>query len=110
MGGMKHLLVGATMFWAIAASAPISAQSLPIDPAARTADSAVGEVGQRQTVKNDASNIEVPRRTSNRIESRIENRIQNRIDRNYSVLNNASSQLKQAENQARNVSEGKRPR
>ena len=110
MRGMKLLVVGAAMFWAAASSAPIDAQSLPIDPAARTADSAVGEVGQRQTLKNDTSNIEVPRRTSNRIESRIENRIQNRIDRNYSVLNNASSQIKQAESQARNASQGKRPR
>ncbi len=73
----------------------------------RTAQTGVGEVGQRQDVQDAAANIEPLGRVGNRVQNRIENRIRNRIDRTYDPTANATSPFERAED--RIVSAG-RPR
>jgi hypothetical protein len=58
---------------------------------ARTADTGIGEVGQRQTARDGAGVQEPLGRITSRIENRVENRIRNRIDRNYDPTANATS-------------------
>lgn len=49
----------------------------------RIAATPVGEIGQRQTIRDSATNIAPITRINNRIESRIESRLDTRLDRNY---------------------------
>lgn len=66
----------------------------------RTARSAVGEVGQRQTVYQ-TQGITPMARLSNRIENRIQLRIRNRIDRDYQADPSSVAAIATAEQQAR---------
>ena len=65
----------------------------------RVADSAVGEVGQRQT--GQMFGVRPAARLTTRIPSRVQNRIRNRIDRNYDPQSTATSPYATAEELAR---------
>jgi hypothetical protein len=67
----------------------------------RTADSAVGEVGQRETRADPATGIQPMARINNRIQNRVQSRIRNRIDRFYDPQANATSPFTVAGEQAR---------
>ncbi|GGB91915.1 hypothetical protein GCM10011494_07860 [Novosphingobium endophyticum] len=64
----------------------------------RVAESAVGEVGQRQT--REQANIEPMARINSRIANRVQNRIRNRIDRYYNPQANTTSPFEVAAEQA----------
>jgi len=70
--------------------------------AGRTAQSAVGEVGQRQTRDQAAPNLKPLARIDTRIANRVQNRIRNRIDRDYDPQGNASTPFTEAETRERN--------
>ena len=76
----------------------------PIDPPGRVADSAVGEVGQRQTRGQAAQGVVSTARVGNRIPNRVQSRLRNRIDRYYDPQANATSPFVVAEGQARRAS------
>tara|TARA_B100001167_G_C16718181_1_gene279814 strand:+ start:415 stop:909 length:495 start_codon:yes stop_codon:yes gene_type:complete len=60
-----------------------------------TAETSIGEVGQRQTAA--AVSGQNPRnRISNRVQNRVQNRFRNRIDRHYDATANATSPFKDA--------------
>ncbi|WP_088368399.1 hypothetical protein [Sphingomonas dokdonensis] len=61
---------------------PSSAAMAQEAPVGQTAQSSVGQIGQRQTRDQAAPSIEPMRRISNRLQNRIQTRIQSRIDRN----------------------------
>lgn len=63
----------------------------------RVADSAVGQVGQRQS----ATNAKPMDRISNRIRNRVELRIRNRIDRFYNPQGDAASSFDTANDRSR---------
>lgn len=69
----------------------------------RIADSAVGQIGQRQTRESAAAEtgIKPTARLVSRIQNRVQNRIRNRIDRDYDPEANATNVFKAAEEQAR---------
>lgn len=69
----------------------------------RTADSAVGEVGRRQTTADVAPTLRPQGRLKNRIQNRVQNRIRNRIDRDYDAIGNSSSPFEVASDEARNA-------
>lgn len=73
------------------------------DQGGRIADSAVGQVGQRQTRESTATEtgIKPTARLVSRIQNRVQNRIRNRIDRDYDPETNATNPFKVAEEQAR---------
>lgn len=76
---------------------------------ARTADTGVGEVGQRQKFEDDFANIKPLGRIENRIRNRVENRIRNRIDRDYEPTANATSPFEKAEERNRDGARTGRP-
>lgn len=98
-------------------AAPVLAQTFPIDPetrqtdvqgqgdglaeVARTVDTGVGEIGQRQTQEDTAPNIEPLRRLDNRVENRIQNRLRNRVDRSYDQTANTTAPFERAEENSR---------
>lgn len=67
----------------------------------QTANSAVGQAGQRQTREEAAPNIKPMGRIDNRIANRVQSRIRNRIDRYYDPQANAASPFVIAGAQAR---------
>lgn len=67
----------------------------------RVADSAVGEVGQRQSRSQSATNAKPMDRISNRIRNRVELRIRNRIDRFYNPQGDAASSFDTANDRSR---------
>jgi hypothetical protein len=69
----------------------------------RVAESAVGEVGQRQTRERPQANIEPMSRINSRIANRVQNRIRNRIDRYYNPQANATSPFEVAADRARDA-------
>nr|WP_294811025.1 hypothetical protein [uncultured Sphingomonas sp.] len=79
-------------------------QTLP----GRTADTSIGQVGQRQTRGEAARGIAPAGRISNRIQNRVQSRIRNRIDRTYDPRSNANSPFAIAEEQTRTPS-GRKP-
>ena len=99
-------------------SSSTSAQEFPINPPSsspttqgqglrevgRTAETAVGEVGQRKTTSAAAPNVEPMRRVNNRIENRVRNRIANRIDRSYDPRANATEPFRLADDDVREAS------
>lgn len=102
----------------ISLAMPAAAQSLPIDPTApnligqppatmqdegledigRTADTGIGEVGERTA---GVINREPLGRLEARIYNRVQNRIRNRIDRSYDPMANANSPFERADQQTR---------
>lgn len=64
--------------------------------AGRTADAGAGEIGQRQSATDTASDARPIGRIANRIENRVQNRLRNRIDRNYDPRANATSPFDRA--------------
>lgn len=85
--------------------ADIQQQRLQVAPLAHPADSAVGEVGQRQGVQQVAPQTMPMARVSSRIETRIDNRIRNRIDRSYTDLNDATAAIGAAQDRARTATQ-----
>lgn len=79
---------------------PQQTQTRP-NQAGRVADSAVGEVGQRQTREQAPAGIQPMARVSGRIQNRVQSRIRNRIDRNYDPQANATAPFATAEEQSR---------
>lgn len=77
-----------------------SAQAQEVARSGQVADSAVGQVGQRQTAENSQANIEPMGRLNNRIPNRVQNRIRNRIDRTYDPRANAMSPFEVAAEQS----------
>lgn len=94
---------------------PATAQSLPVDPSTpdhplaetqsegleevgRTADTGIGEVGERT---EGVTNREPLGRLESRIPNRIQNRIRNRLDRFYDPMANANEPFKRADQQTR---------
>ncbi|QHD70719.1 hypothetical protein GS397_26800 (plasmid) [Sphingobium yanoikuyae] len=63
------------------------------------AESAAGQVGQRQTAGNSQAHIEPLGRLNNRIANRVQNRIRNRIDRYYDPRANTTSPFEVAAEQ-----------
>lgn len=93
-----------------------NAQQFPIEPsmssdaanqnegmrdAGRTAQTGIGEVGQRQEPAESAPNLRPLDRLESRVQNRVQNRIRNRIDRNYDPKANATSPFETAEDRAR---------
>ena len=76
-------------------------QNHGLQTTSRTADTGIGEVGQRQTVRVGPAMREPLDRIGSRINNRVQNRIRNRIDRNYNPTANATSPFVVAEEQAR---------
>ena len=121
----KGLLCPALL--AMTLALPVAAQDAPIDPvarsaqariqnpaegleaAARTSQTGVGEVGQRQTRQDSAPGQEPLGRIENRIQNRLQNRLQNRIDRNYDPKARTTSPLTAADAQLRKTT-ASRPR
>lgn len=81
-------------------SAPISVP-LQNDQIGRVADSAVGQVGQRQTREQAPTGIKSMARVANRIQNRVQNRIRNRIDRDYDPQAGMTDPFAVAEDRAR---------
>lgn len=75
---------------------------------ARVADSAVGEVGQRQTEVPFGLTRSPFARIESRIANRVQSRIRNRLDRYYDPQANATSPFVIAEDKARTA--GRTPR
>lgn len=74
--------------------------------AGRIGDSAIGQVGQRETRENTErkTGIKPTARLASRIQNRIQSRIRNRIDRDYDPKANATDPFSIAEDQARKSS------
>lgn len=66
-------------------------------------ESAVGEVGQRQTGARTQIRTEPMARISSRVPNRVQNRIRNRIDRHYNPQANAASPFEVAADQVENT-------
>ncbi|OYZ78992.1 MAG: hypothetical protein B7Y12_09155 [Rhizobiales bacterium 24-66-13] len=77
-----------------------SAQAQEETRSGQVAESAVGQVGQRQTASNSQANIEPMARLNNRIPNRVQNRIRNRIDRFYDPTANTASPFEVAAEQS----------
>lgn len=77
-----------------------SAQAQEATQSGHVAESAAGQVGQRQTAGNSQANIEPMGRLNNRIPNRVQNRIRNRIDRTYDPRANAMSPFEVAAEQS----------
>ena len=110
-------------FTILALSVPLAAQNVPIDPnvrqteepaqnqndglgdTGRTADTGVGEVGQRQIQRGTPEAVSPLGRINNRVENRVQNRIRNRIDRNYDPTANATAPFERAERRAQTVNQ-----
>src|SRR3546814_19425684 len=60
-----------------------SAQTQEVARSGQVADSAVGQVGQRQTAENSQANIDPTGRQNKRIPNRGKNRNRTRINRTY---------------------------
>lgn len=112
-----ELLLVAFMFVAVNASAQQRSQesnetaplSSTVDArAGRTATTASGEVGKRQTREETAPNTATLGRIQNRVANRVQNRTRNRIDRYYDPVANSASPFEVAGDRARNA--GMRPR
>lgn len=67
------------------------------------AESAAGQLGQRQTTENSQAHIEPLGRLNNRIANRVQNRIRNRIDRYYDPRANTTSPFEVAAEQSTRV-------
>ena len=98
----------------IAALAAVAAAAhgqppLDADGTGRTAQSAVGQVGQRQTqdVTAPKTGLKPTGRINSRIQNRVQSRIRNRIDQDYDPQGNAADPFRVAEDQTRT---GGRPR
>lgn len=76
-------------------------QNEGLQQSARTADTGIGEVGQRQNVRDGAALQEPLDRIASRINNRVQNRLRNRIDRNYDPTANATSPYLNADSQTR---------
>ncbi|EQB29972.1 MULTISPECIES: hypothetical protein [Sphingomonadales] len=76
-------------------ASPTQAQETPRP--GQVADSAVGQVGQRQTAASIQA--EPMGRISNRVTNRVQNRIRNRIDRSYNPTANTTSPFEVAAEQ-----------
>ncbi|MBU1756417.1 MAG: hypothetical protein KJ703_05445 [Alphaproteobacteria bacterium] len=113
-------IAGAAAALLLGLGAPAAAQQQPLDPeseveefeqagtqneglseTARTADTGIGEVGQRQTTRDGPVMREPLDRIDSRINNRVENRIRNRIDRYYDPTANATSPYANADRQSR---------
>lgn len=110
-----------------ALSVPLAAQNVPIDPnvrqfeeaaqnqndglgdTGRTADTGVGDVGQRQIQRGTPEAVSTLGRINNRVENRVQNRIRNRIDRNYDPTANATAPFERAERRATTVTQRPSP-
>lgn len=66
----------------------------------RTAQTSVGEVGQRRTSANSGLRTEPTGRVKSRIQNRVQNRVNNRIDRNYDPRNDVTSSFERASDKA----------
>lgn len=68
-----------------------------------TAQSAAGQVGQRQTRDTAAQQVGIApmARIENRVQNRVQNRVRNRIDRYYDPSANATDPFAVAEDQTR---------
>lgn len=87
-----------SLFLATVLVAPAHAQQAE---AGQTADSSVGQVGQRQTRETVAESIAPMARIDTRIRNRVQLRVDNRIGRNYDPQYGAASRIDVAKEQAR---------
>ena len=71
-------------------------QNQGLRDAGTTADTGIGEVGQRQTASDTKTGKNPLDRIDNRIQNRVQNRIRNRIDRTYDPTANATSPFNDA--------------
>ena len=71
-------------------------QAQPTNRPGQTAESAVGQVGERQ-VRGRTKGIEPMARINNRVQNRVQNRLRNRIDRYYDPVADAASPFATAE-------------
>lgn len=76
--------------------------------AGRTADTGIGDVGQRQTREESATNIQPLGRIDSRIGNRVQSRIRNRIDANYDPQSNALSPFRVAGDEVKAAGRDKR--
>ena len=67
----------------------------------RTAETSIGEVGQRQRMDEVAPNLEPMVRIPSRIQNRVQSRIRSRLDRYYDPQANAASPFEVAGEQGR---------
>lgn len=77
---------------------PVSAQERS---GGRTAETSVGEVGQRQRRDEAAPHLKPMVRIPSRIQNRVQSRIHNRLDRYYDPQSNAASPFEVAGEQGR---------
>lgn len=80
--------------------APPAPEPMQVTLPGRTAESAVGQVGERQT-RQATAGIKPTARINSRINNRVQSRIRNRIDRYYDPRANATSPFEVAEEEAR---------
>lgn len=80
-----------------------NAQGEGLRDVGRTADSAVGVVGRRQSKADAAPTLQPQGRLNNRVQNRVQNRIRNRIDRDYDPRGSLSSPFEVASDDARNA-------
>ena len=92
---------------ALLGTIPASAQE---QSEARVAESAVGEVGQRQTSAQLDTVSQPLGRIDNRIRNRVQSRIRNRVDRFYDPQANATSPFTVASDSARTPDQAGRRR
>lgn len=76
----------------------------------RVADSAVGQVGQRQSRDQAETGTPPTARLNSRIQNRVQSRIRNRIDRFYDPTANANSPFEVASDEARTTGRSTSPR
>lgn len=90
----------------ILASTPVAGQNASVG---QTANSSVGQIGQRQSRANAAQNVAPTGRVNNRIVNRIQSRIRSRVDRSYDPQSNAMSPFKVTGAQVRRSAMPNRP-
>ena len=95
------LLLGAGSAMAQQAAREVSQEEAQERSGGRVAESAVGDIGQRQTREEVAPRAAPVARTGGRIATRVQSRIRNRIDRFYDPQANAASPFTVAGEQVR---------
>lgn len=106
--GLRKMTMRAFLLltFAVLATPAIGQEAVP----GRVADSAVGEVGQRQSRDQLETGTLPTARLNGRIQNRVQSRIRNRIDRYYNPTANATSPFQVASDEARTAARSSTPR
>lgn len=104
-GPIAMLFMTATPAWAQHANGlavdpeleqlPPTGSTIPVSRPGQLAESAVGQVGVRQT-RAQPDGVDPTARISSRVQNRVDSRIRNRIDRNYDPRTDTTSSFRAA--------------